>query len=147
MSSALISVWPSWALRCSGVNPALLSEFGPAPYSSRVFAMSIWFFLAAMCSGVWPFLADAWGDAPWLPTRERLRYKGDFREISPYLIQKEQGHVLVVVVRSNVQRRHAVLPLSVNRSLLLQEQLRDVHVTVFRSQVQRGEAFLCGCVQ
>jgi len=36
-------------------NCTLDSQFGLAPYSSSVVAMSIWFFLAAIWSGVYPF--------------------------------------------------------------------------------------------
>lgn len=49
---ATISVWPSWAARCSGVTPCTDSAFADPPYCSRLRATSIWFCLAAMCKGV-----------------------------------------------------------------------------------------------
>ena len=42
ISSVDISVWPSCALKCSGVNPAFDSAFAFAPYSNKVVAISIY---------------------------------------------------------------------------------------------------------
>lgn len=36
-----ISEWPSWELKCNGVNPALDSASALAPYSNNVVAISI----------------------------------------------------------------------------------------------------------
>lgn len=61
-------------------------------------------------------------------------------------VQQEQSHILMVVMRGNVQRGDSIFTLSVDRRLPLQQQLGHFQVAIFGSQVKGGEAFFRGGV-
>lgn len=59
-----------------------------------------------------------------------------------YLIKQQKGDVLVVVVSSDMERRHSVLALGVDRRFSRQQQPSHLQVAVLGRQVERGEPLL-----
>lgn len=59
-------------------------------------------------------------------------------------VEQQQRHRLVVVVGSDVQRRHTVLSTGVRFRIPLQQETGDVQVAVLGREVKRGETLLGG---